>query len=119
MDEPVFSSYMNSFNDTNAIKKLYKINGKSFNNLAFLRKVQRVEQKLSEYTEEEQKDLISEIAKALQTVITKPAYRKAATYWAKKANMPIPDNLSIVSKWTDCKRKTFRIERGPIVVHFN
>jgi deoxycytidine triphosphate deaminase len=64
------------------IRTLYSLNSdRSFNNLAWLKNVESVELRLSEYAESTQKTMLSTIVSALSSLNQKSSYKKIFAYW--------------------------------------
>ena len=63
------------------IKSLYALNNGSFTNLAWLKNIQSVENRISEYAVSTQKTLYSVIVSALSLVKDKPTYKKIYSHY--------------------------------------
>jgi hypothetical protein len=67
------------------IRSLYSLNSdRPFINLAWLKNVESVENRLSEYAESTQKTMLSTIVSTLHLVNQKSAYKKIFAYWYNK-----------------------------------
>jgi hypothetical protein len=90
------------------IRTLYSLNsGKSFINLAWLKNIESVESRLSEYAESTQKTMLSTIVSTLSLVNQKSSYKKIFAYWYNK----MMDKATEFSK-KDTTRKTEKQEEN-------
>lgn len=88
------------------IRNLYTLNSsRPFTNLAWLKTIESVNLRLSEYAESTQKNLLSTIVSALSMLNDKPSYKKIYTYWYNQMMEKIHDQ-----KQVDTSQKTKKQE---------
>lgn len=88
------------------IRSLYSLNSsRSFTNLAWLKNVESVENRLSEYAESTQKTLLSTIVSTLSLLNEKASYKKIFAYWYNKMM-----DKSVSARNQDTSRKSQRQE---------
>lgn len=69
---------------TQYLQTLYKLAGGKFNNMAWAKKYEEVEEKLKEYAPSTRQSYMAALASSLSLFNDKPVYKKAYRYWRDK-----------------------------------